>query len=97
MITKVSEITLLKYNNLIKEAMEELKHNKFSFIPILDDSDKYLGVFDKNSLIKMVYDKTSIDDKIEKVINKDFPTTLENDIISVIEVIKDSYLIVLDF
>ena len=97
MITKVSEITLLKYNNLIKEAMEELKHNKFSFIPILDDSDKYLGVFDKNSLIKMVYDKISIDDKIEKVINKDFPTTLENDIISVIEVIKDSYLIVLDF
>jgi len=96
MMIRSSEITLVKYNSKIKDAIEKLKIDRFSVIPIVDEFNKYLGVFDKNSIIKIIYEKISINDKVEKVSNENFPTILEESTMEPCNTKNNSYLVVLD-
>lgn len=98
MIIKSKEITVLKYSNNIKEALDKLKNSKFSIIPVVDEFNKYFGVFDRESITKVLYEKIPIESEIKDVVNKDFPTILSDNIsdIEYFQSNKEPYLVVID-
>lgn len=98
MIIKSKEINILRHNNNIKEALEKLKDSKFSIIPVVDEFDKYFGVFDRKSISKVIYEKIPIENEIKDVVNKDFATILLDNIsdIEYFQSNNEPYLVVIN-
>ncbi|ABR46925.1 sigma54 specific transcriptional regulator, Fis family [Alkaliphilus metalliredigens QYMF] len=64
----------------IHKGVELLNKGNLPFFPVVDSKNRYMGVFDQNSLIKIITQGIPLNLEVELVINQNFPTVFESNI-----------------
>lgn len=96
MLIKPIPFSPIKHTTLISEAIELYQNISLPFIPIINDHGQFLGVFDKQSLINLLFLGINHNDTVDKIINYNFPTIKQTEISRLLDEKSNSYIIVLN-
>ncbi len=88
-----SEVIYEKENSTMRQAMERMEYHRYTSIPILDDSERYVATLTEGDLLwKIKKERLSFQDT-NNIRIKDLPKNKQNQTVSVNASIKDLILL----